>query len=278
MSVRRTAAGFVTLALVAATATGCRVVDEYEGAVVRNPWTGSVSEEAFDQGLYRAFPIALRDFTKYDLREVQYPTAGQSEQVTALTSDQLKITLDAAFRYRLQPDALRELFVTIGDQDAIHDFVYNTYRSAVRDAVSEIAAADILSTERAGIAERVDEIMTSRLSDRGIEVTEFFVRDIDPPPAIRQAIEAKLKREQQVQAERYQTQIVQEQANQRREEAEGIRDAQNIIAESLVGARGQRYLYWRALEAMEKVGEGENNMIIVPTEGGAPIFFGAPNR
>ncbi|NIQ52637.1 MAG: hypothetical protein GWN71_04060, partial [Gammaproteobacteria bacterium] len=63
-----------------------------------------------------------------------------------------------------------------------------------------------------------------------------------PPQSIRQAIEQKLAREQQVQAEAYQTQVVVEQANQRRAEAEGIRDAQRIIAESLAGQSGERYL------------------------------------
>ena len=154
----------------------------------------------------------------------------------------------------------------------VDEFVYNTYRSAARDAVANIAAADILSRERAGIGEQIQTIMENRLTPRGIEITDFFVRDIEPPPSIRQAIEQKLAREQQVQAEAYQTQVVQEQANQRRAEAEGIRDAQQTISESLAGVSGQRYLYWRYIEALMEVGQGENNLVIAPTEGGVPVF------
>jgi regulator of protease activity HflC (stomatin/prohibitin superfamily) len=157
------------------------------------------------------------------------------------------------------------LFLTVGDRRAIHNFVYNTYRSAVRDAVSELLAADILSRERTGIGGRIEEIMAGELVPRGIVMTQFFVRELVPPEALRLAIEQKLAREQQVH--------VQEQANQKRAEAAGIRDAQEIIATSLTGTAGQRYLYWRYLEMLGEVAEGTNNMVIAPTEGGIPLFF-----
>lgn len=115
--------------------------------------------------------------------------------------------------------------------------------------------------------------MAEKLEQRGIVITEFFVRELQPPETLRQAIEAKLAREQQVSAEAFQTQVVEEQANQKRAEAAGIRDAQEIIATSLTGVSGQRYLYWRYLEALSEIAQGENNLVIAPTEGGIPIFL-----
>ena len=50
-----------------------------------------------------------------------------------------------------------------------------------------------------------------------------------------------------------------------------------IIASSLTGVPGQRYLYWRYLEVLGEVGAGSNNLVIAPTEGGIPIFF-TPDR
>jgi regulator of protease activity HflC (stomatin/prohibitin superfamily) len=169
------------------------------------------------------------------------------------------------------------LFLTIGEPEDLHAFVYNTYRSAVRDAVAEVNAANILSRERAAIGNRIESLMADRLTPRGIVVTDFFVRELQPPETLREAIEAKLSREQQVQAEVFQTQVVEEQANQKRAEAEGIRDAQDIIATSLTGTAGQRYLYWRYLEVLGEVADGENNLVVAPTEGGIPIFF-TPNQ
>ena len=261
--------------LVSLGTTACTRVDSYEVAVKKNAITGEVADQIYNQGLYHA---VFRDWTTYPRRELQFPERGQSERLTALTSDQLTIAIDAAYRYRLVPDSVLNLYLTVGSTDDVHEFVYNTYRSAARDAVANIAAADILSRERAGIGEQIQTIMESRLTPRGIEVTDFFVRDIEPPPSIREAIEQKLAREQQVQAEAYQTQVVEEQANQRRAEAEGIRDAQQTISESLAGVSGQRYLYWRYIEALMQVGEGTNNLVIAPTEGGVPVFVTPGSR
>lgn len=263
------------IALLAIGATACTRVDTYEVAVKKNAVTGEVSAETYGQGLYHS---VFRAWTTYPRREIQYPDESRSEKLTALTSDQLTITIDAAYRYRVVPDSALKLYLTVGDMREVHQFVYNAYRSAARDAVANIAAAELLSRERAGIGEQIRTIMTTRLNPRGVQITDFFVRDIEPPPAIRQAIEQKLAREQQVQAEGYQTQVVQEQANQRRAEAEGIRDAQQTISESLAGISGQRYLYWRYIEALMEVGKGENNLVIAPTEGGVPVFVTPTGR
>lgn len=268
------AAGIGAVLLLVLVSFGFNRVDEFEIGVKRNPVTGAVAAVPYGQGLYHSI---LRSWTNFPLREVQYPREGQSERLTALTSDQLTIAVDAAYRYRLQPDSAVHLYLTVGGPNEIHSFIYNTYRSAIRDAIAEIAATDILSTNRAGISTRIEELMRSRLEPRGVDITDFFVREIMPPETIREAIEAKLAREQQVQSEQFQTQVVAEQANQLREEAEGIRDAQAVIAASLSGVSGQRYLYWRYLEMLGKIGEGTNNMVIAPTEGGIPLFF-TPDR
>lgn len=266
--------GILAIVLIMALMFGFNRVNDYEVAVKRNPVTGAVSSEPYRQGLYHSI---LRSWTNYSTREIQYPREGGSEQLTALTADQLQIGVDAAYRYRLEPDSAVVLFLSIGEPDAVHSFVYNTYRSAIRDAVSEMNAANILSRERSEIGSRIEALMAERLTPRGVEVTDFFVRELVPPETLREAIEAKLSREQQVQAEVYQTQVVEEQANQKRAEAAGIRDAQGIIATSLTGVQGQRYLYWRYLEVLGQVATGQNNLVVAPTEGGIPIFV-TPNQ
>ncbi|MEE9208691.1 MAG: SPFH domain-containing protein [Gemmatimonadota bacterium] len=268
-------AGFLVVLVLAVFLFGFNRVDEFEVSVRRNPLTGSVASQPFRQGLYHSI---LRSWSNYSVREIQYPSQGASERLEALTSDQLQIGLDAAYRYRINPDSVVQIYLSIGEPEQVHAFVYNTYRSALRDAVAEVSAANVLSTERAGIGERINILMETRLVPRGIFVTDFFIREIEPPATLRLAIEEKLAREQQVQKEGFQTQVVAEQANQQRAEAEGIRDAQDIIAASLTGPSGERYLYWRYLDVLGEVAQGQNNMIIAPTEGGIPIFFTPDNK
>jgi regulator of protease activity HflC (stomatin/prohibitin superfamily) len=204
----------------------------------------------------------------YETREIQWPSGAQSEEASALTSDQLTITVDASYRYRVMPEKVVDLFLVVGDMRAVNNYVYTTYRTALRDAIAELTGTQILSTERLAIATRVEELMDQELSPKGIQVVRFFVREIQPPPAVRGAIELKLQREQEVQAQVYQTDIVREQAEQKRQEALGIRDAQNIIGESLTAA----YLSYFYMQTLQQVGQQEGNVIIAPTEGGNLLF------
>ena len=71
-----------------------------------------------------------------------------------------------------------------------------------------------------------------------------------------------------MQAQKFQTEIVKEQAEQKRQEALGIRDAQNIIGQSLTPA----YLSYYYMQTLQEVGNKEGNVIIAPTEGGNLLF------
>ncbi|KPK60268.1 MAG: hypothetical protein AMS21_09535 [Gemmatimonas sp. SG8_38_2] len=258
------------IALVAVTLPfSCTTVTDYEVAVLRNPVTGNVTSEPFAQGLYFAAPALFwKQYSIYDTREIQWPSGAQSEVAEALTADQLTISIDASYRYRVDPEKAVDLFLVVGDMRAVNQYVYTTYRTALRDAIAELTGTQILSTERLGIATRVEELMDAELREKGIQIVRFFVREIQPPPAVREAIELKLRREQEVQAQRYQTEIVMEQAEQKRQEALGIRDAQNIIGESLTAA----YLSYYYMQTLQAVGEKEGNVIIAPTEGGNLLF------
>ncbi len=247
----------------------CTTVTDYEVAVLKNPITGNVGDASFGQGLYFAAPAVFwKQYSKYDTREIQWPSGASSEQAEALTADQLTISVDASYRYRVLPDKAVELFLVVGDMRAVNNYVYTSYRTALRDAIAELTGTQILSTERLGIATRVEELMDLELGPKGIQVVRFFVREIQPPPTVRQAIELKLQREQEVQAQKFQTEIVMEQAEQKRQEALGIRDAQQIIGESLTA----EYLSYFYMQTLQYVGENEGNVIIAPTEGGNLLF------
>ncbi len=247
----------------------CTTVAEYETSVLKNPITGNVTGQSFGQGLYFASPAFFwKQYFKYPTREIQYPRGGGSEQAQALTSDQLTIVVDAAYRYQVVPEKVVDVFLVVGDMRDVNEYVYTTFRSALRDAIAELTGTEILSTERLQIAARVKELMDEELTPKGMEVVRFFVREIQPPPAVKGAIELKLQREQEVQAQKFQTDIVKEQAEQKRQEALGIRDAQNIIGESLT----PEYLSYYYMQTLQQVGDKEGNVIIAPTEGGNLLF------
>jgi len=120
----------------------------------------------------------------------------------------------------------------------------------------------------------VDALAQGDLVDAAQEVLDVFVRDVQAPALVRTAIEEKQQREQQVAAERFQTEIIQEKARQAIEEAKGIAEAQKIISEGLTPA----YLTFHYIEQLAKLPAG--SVVYVPTEGGVPLMrqIGGGNR
>ena len=109
------------------------------------------------------------------------------------------------------------------------------------------------------------QAIQAKAGDR-IEVLDVFVRDVQAPPLVRQAIEEKLQREQNVAAERFQTEIIQEKARQQIEQAKGIAEAQRIISQGLT----PQYLTFYYIEQLAKLPAG--SVVYVPTEGGMPLM------
>ena len=139
------------------------------------------------------------------------------------------------------------------------------YADLMRDAVATKSINQIFSPDRREIAEDMRQAIQAKAGNR-IEVVDVFVRDIQAPPRVREAIEARIEREQQVEQERFQTEIIQERAQQAIEEARGIAEAQKIISEGLTPA----YLTFHYIEQLGTLPAG--SVVYVPTEGGVPLM------
>ena len=138
-------------------------------------------------------------------------------------------------------------------------------RNGVRDAVATRSINEIFSPDRAELSDNIEAAIQASAEDR-INVVQAFVRDIQAPEGVRQAIEERQQREQQVAQERFQTEIIQERARQQIEEARGIAEAQQIISEGLT----PEYLTFHYIEKLGELPAG--SVVYVPTEGGIPLM------
>jgi len=144
-------------------------------------------------------------------------------------------------------------------------FVLSAVRNGVRDAVATKSINDIFSPDRRDVASAMKNEIQAKAGDR-FEVEQVFLRDVQAPDRVREAIEQKLEREQQVLAEEFQTQIIQERARQQAEEAKGIAEAQRIISQGLTN----EYLTFFYIQQLAEMPEG--SLVYVPTEGGIPLI------
>jgi len=234
------------------------------GEVGVKHFLGNVTPSPLGQGVHVINPFA--SIEKMSVREQSFPTDGGIESIEAQTSEQLNVQLEISMLYRIDPTNAPDLYQRIGTERQITSrIVLNAVRNGVRDAVATKSINEIFSPNRREIADDMKREIQAKAGDR-IEVIDVFVRDVQAPPRVREAIEEKLQREQQVAAERFQTEIIQERATQQAEEAKGIAEAQRIISEGLT----PEYLTFFYIQQLTEMPEG--SVVYVPTEGGIPLI------
>jgi regulator of protease activity HflC (stomatin/prohibitin superfamily) len=225
---------------------------------------GDVKLTPLDEGVHLVNPLA--SIERMSVREQSFPAGGGVEVIDAQTSEQLNVALEVSILFQIDGSVVPDLYRRLGSEESIKSsIVLNAVRNGVRDAVATKSINEIFSPDRRELAIEMLEAVQSKAGDR-IQVVEVFVRDVQAPPRVRESIEAKLSREQEVAAERFQTEIIQERALQAIEEAKGIAEAQKIISEGLTNA----YLTFHYIEQLGTLPAG--SVVYVPTEGGVPLM------
>ena len=180
------------------------------------------------------------------------------------TSEQLTVALEVSMLYQIEPANAPDLYQRIGSEATNHqpDRPQRGPKRGPGRSGHQIHQRDLLPQPRELAADMEREIQ-AKAGDR-IEVVSVFVRDVKAPQTVQNAIEEKLQREQQVAAEAFQTEIIQERATQQAEEAKGIAEAQRIISEGLT----PEYLTFFYIQQLTEMPEG--SVVYVPTEAGSP--------
>ena len=234
------------------------------GEVGVKHFLGQVDPTPLDQGVHVINPLA--NVEKMSIREQSFPESGGVEQIEAQTSEQMNVAMEVSLLFRIDPARAPDLFDRIGSELQIkRSIVLNAIRNGVRDAVATKSINQIFSPDRREVATAMKLAIQEKAGDR-IEVVEVFLRDVQAPTVVRQAIDEKLQREQNVAAERFQTEIIQERAQQQIEEAKGIAEAQKIISEGLT----PEYLMFYYIEQLGDLPAG--SVVYVPTEGSIPLM------
>ncbi len=202
---------------------------------------------------------------RFSTREEQYPEGGdQVEEIAALSSEQMGMTIDVALRWQINPVDAPRIFTEIGNEFQIHQAVRNAIRNGVRDGMVQFTINDIAQRNRIATvmeAEVDSALVTQPRSGEGdfriASVTAFFLRDLQPPAQVIQAINNKIAQEQQIQTERHRVEVARLQAEQQR-----------VLNQTLTPeALAKQYI-----EMLHDLRGSNNSIILVPTEGGMPLL------
>lgn len=234
---------------------------------------GKVKDNEFSSGFHLKNPLVK--VTKMNVRTQEYTMSiaqGEGKKfgadaITALTKEGLSVDLDITVLYHMVEEKASDVYRDVGlNYDEI--IIRPQIRSVIREVIAQYEAKDIYSEKRQEASQGIESILKEKLEPRGIEMEEVLLRHVELPADLAGSIQQKLQAEQE--ADRYDFILEKEtkEAERKRIEAEGQRDAQQIINQSLT-ARYLEYLYINSLKDRE-------GTIYVPTNAsnGMPLFRG----
>ena len=146
--------------------------------------------------------------------------------------------------------------------------ILSTFRSAAADVCAKFYAKDMHSGKRSIIEKEIKQQMSKILENRGFIIEAILLKSITLPSGLYAAIESKLRAEQQAQQMEFVLLKETKEAERKRIEAAGIRDAQLIIKEGITEGN----IEWKSLEVLREIATSNNAKLIL-TDGKTPVLI-----
>lgn len=228
----------VSAILLSAIAAGLVFIPpEQRGVVISAIAPNGYREQALTPGLHWIVP-ALEYVVTYPIARQTYtmsiaPSEGQvtgDDSVAARTADGQEIYIDASVIYAINPDQVVQVHIEWQSRYA-HDLVRPLARGIIRDAVSQYGVEEVYSTKRSELTRLIGDTLSTKLSENGLMLVEFILRNITFSPEYAASVEQKQIAEQQAQQAAFVVEQKKQEAEQARQTAQGLADAAVISAE-----------------------------------------------
>src|SRR5436190_3699438 len=170
----------------------------------------------------------------------------------------LILSLETSLLFQLDPARAPEIYRTVGS-NYVGTIVEPQFRSAIREITASYEAKALYSAEREKIAGEIFALFKKIAGDRGIIVQQVLLRKIGLPPVVANAIQEKLRREQEAEQMKFVLQKEEQEAQRKRIEAKGIADFQRLVASGI----SPQLLQWKGIEATEKLSQSQNAKVII---------------
>lgn len=193
------------------------------------------------------------------------------EKMKVLSSNGLEIQIDASAWYQPVYNDLGKLHQKLG-QGYLQRVIQPAIRSAARSVVGRYTPEQLYSSKRDIIQDEIYDETKKILDKQHVKLNEILVRDVTLPSTIKEAIERKLKQEQESLEYEFRLVTAAKEAEKVIIEARGKADANKILSASLT----DKILQDKGIEATIKLAASPNSKVIVIGSGdsGMPIILG----
>jgi regulator of protease activity HflC (stomatin/prohibitin superfamily) len=229
---------------------------------------GRVSSTVLSPGVRFVIP-----FTRVIKMSIKTQEVKETAEVPS--KEGLIMDLEGSLLFKLDPEKADDIYRTIG-KNYQEIAVAPQIRSAIREITASYEAKVLYSAERERISRETLELFKKLAGDRGIMAEAVLLRKIGLPDVVANAIQEKLRREQESEQMKFVLQKETQEAERKRIEAQGIADFQKIVAAGISPA----LLEWKGIEATEKLAMSQNSKVVVIGSGknGLPIILGGDGK
>ena len=241
-------------------------IDAGEAGVLFKPFDNGVviDEPPLGEGFHIVAP--WNNVIIYKVRQQEL-----FEKMKVLSSNGLDIILETTAWYMPRAEDLGRLHQEKGES-YLDRIIKPALRSAARSVVGRYTPEQLYSSKRDIIQSEIYDETKKILSDQYIELNDLLVRDVTLPATIKDAIERKLKQEQESLEYEFRLVTATKEAEKVRIEAQGKADANRILSASL----NDNILKDKGIEATLQIANSPNSKVIVIGGGdaGLPIILG----
>jgi len=260
-SANRSAAGVVLLvAAVVALLQSLTVVPAGHVGVV--DFFGKVSEKTLKSGINMRNPLAR-------IAKLSIKTQELKESMPVPSKEGLTVGLEVSALFHLSPEKASAVYRDIGP-NYVEIILVPQFRSVARGVTASYEAKALYTSEREALSQAIKLELEKLVEPRGIVVESAPLRSVALPKGLSDAIEEKLKAEQESQRMQFVLLREKQEAERKRIEAQGIADFQRIVTTGI----SEPLLRWKGIEATEKLAASSNaKIVIVGGKDGLPLIL-----
>ena len=235
---------------------------------------GKVQDGVLYEGMNFVNPLI--EVQEFSTRTKNYTMSGRTKEgqvmgddaIKILSNDGLQVTIDLTLLYRMNPVKGPDIFRTIGpNYEKV--LIRPLTRTGIRNSASQFDAVELFAQKRQAFEDEIRSAIMDTLTNRGFALEQILIRNIDLPQSVKQSIERKITAVQEAERMEFVLKKEKQEAERKRVEARGVRDAQEIVNEGLSKA----ILEFERIKMQKELATSDNSKIIIMGGEGAPPIF-----
>jgi regulator of protease activity HflC (stomatin/prohibitin superfamily) len=222
---------------------------------------GKLQTGSLNQGAYFFNPFTTT------VKKIPTRTVEAYNELDVPTKEGLTVKAEIALLYHVKPESASLVYVNYGMnyQEVI---VESNFRAVVRHISASYLAKELFAVDRKKIEKEIYDEISVSIWDKGFVVDAVLLKGITMPPQIFQAVENKLKAEQESLQMEFIITKQKREAERMQIEAEAIKNYNKTVSESL----SDLLVKWNGVQVLKGLVTSPNSKVII-TDGKSPMII-----